>query len=97
MPRSSASPPSPSRKLAGVTVPERPKILIGEVESVELSEEFAHEKLSPVLAMYHAKDFEEALLKAERLIADGGYGHTASVYLNAQSPRRKSSRHTPAA
>lgn len=68
--------------LAGVTVPETTKILIGEVESVELSEEFAHEKLSPVLAMYRAKSFEEAVSKAERLIADGGYGHTSSVYLN---------------
>lgn len=69
-------------KLAGVTVPEDTKILIGEVESVELSEEFAHEKLSPVLAMYKAKDFADALNKAEQLIADGGYGHTSSVYLN---------------
>ncbi len=68
--------------LAGVDVPKSTKILIGEVESVELSEEFAHEKLSPVLAMYRAKSFDDALEKAERLIADGGYGHTASVYLN---------------
>ena len=76
-------------KLAGVTVPEKTKILIGEVKSLELSEEFAHEKLSPVLAMYHAKDFEEALQKAERLIADGGYGHTASVYLNPLTQKDK--------
>lgn len=68
--------------LAGVEVPDGTKILIGEVESVELSEEFAHEKLSPVLAMYKAKDFDDALDKAERLVADGGYGHTSSVYLN---------------
>lgn len=68
--------------LAGVEVPAGTKILIGEVESVELSEEFAHEKLSPVLAMYKAKDFDDALDKAERLVADGGYGHTSSVYLN---------------
>ena len=68
--------------LAGVDVPEATKILIGEVESVELSEAFAHEKLSPVLAMYKAADFEDALCKAEQLVADGGYGHTASVYLN---------------
>lgn len=70
-------------ELAGVSVPEETKILIGEVESVELSEEFAHEKLSPVLAMYRAKDIDEAITKAERLIADGGYGHTSSIYLNA--------------
>lgn len=69
-------------KLAGVEVPESAKILIGEVESVELSEAFAHEKLSPVLAMYRAADFEDALTKAERLIADSGYGHTASIYLD---------------
>lgn len=69
-------------ELAGVTVPEGTKILIGEVESVDISEEFAHEKLSPVLAMYKAKDFEDALHKAEHLVADGGYGHTSSIYLN---------------
>ena len=70
--------------LAGVTVPEGTKVLIGEVESVALSEEFAHEKLSPVLAMYRAKDLEDAFNKADRLIADGGYGHTASLYADTQ-------------
>ena len=68
--------------LAGVEVPEDTKILIGEVESVDISEEFAHEKLSPVLAMYRAESFEDALNKADRLVADGGYGHTSSIYLN---------------
>ena len=76
-------------ELAGVTVPEGTKILIGEVESVEISEEFAHEKLSPVLAMYKAKDFEEALEKAERLVEDGGFGHTSSVYLNEVTEKEK--------
>ena len=76
-------------ELSGVSVPESAKILIGEVESVELSEEFAHEKLSPVLAMYRAKTFDDAMDKAERLIADGGYGHTSSVYLNATTEREK--------
>ena len=76
-------------QLAGVTVPEGTKILIGEVESVELSEEFAHEKLSPVLAMYKAKDFGDALDKAEQLVADGGYGHTSSVYLNEVTEQDK--------
>jgi len=75
--------------LAGVKVPEKTKILIGEVKSVELSEEFAHEKLSPVLAMYKAKDFADALNKAERLIADGGYGHTSSLYVNAITENEK--------
>ncbi len=75
--------------LSGVEVPETAKILIGEVESVDISEEFAHEKLSPVLAMYKAKDFEDALAKAEHLIADGGYGHTSSLYINAVTEREK--------
>ena len=75
--------------LSGVTVPEGTKILIGEVESVDLSEEFAHEKLSPVLAMYRAKDIQDAFTKAERLIADGGYGHTSSIYLNEVTERAK--------
>ena len=69
-------------KLAGVNVPEATKILIGEVTSVDISEEFAHEKLSPVLAMYRAKDFDEALQKAAKLVADGGYGHTSSLYVS---------------
>ena len=69
-------------KLAGVEVPEATKILIGEVDSVHIDEEFAHEKLSPVLAMYKAKDFDDALAKAAQLVADGGYGHTASLYVN---------------
>ena len=75
--------------LAGVTVPESTKILIGEVESVDISEEFAHEKLSPVLAMYKAKSFGDALDKAEQLIADGGYGHTSSLYINDVTEREK--------
>lgn len=69
-------------EMAGVSVPEDTKILIGEVESVEPEEEFAHEKLSPVLAMYRAVDFEDAVNKAERLVADGGYGHTSSLYID---------------
>ena len=80
-------------QLSGVSVPAGTKILIGEVESVELSEEFAHEKLSPVLAMYRAADFEEALSKAERLVADGGYGHTSSLYVNAVTEKDKIARH----
>jgi len=76
-------------KLAGVTVPEDAKILMGEVTSVELSEEFAHEKLSPVLAMYKAKDFADALDKASHLVADGGFGHTSSLYLNATTEQEK--------
>ncbi|MEG2938780.1 MAG: bifunctional acetaldehyde-CoA/alcohol dehydrogenase, partial [Oscillospiraceae bacterium] len=75
--------------LSGVDVPETAKILIGEVDSVDLSEEFAHEKLSPVLAMYRAKDFSDALNKAEQLIADGGYGHTSSIYIDAIGQKEK--------
>ncbi len=69
-------------EMAGISVPKETKILIGEVDSVDISEEFAHEKLSPVLAMYKAADFSEAIAKAEQLVADGGYGHTASLYIN---------------
>lgn len=75
--------------LAGITAPCETKILIGEVESVELTEEFAHEKLSPVLAMYKAKTFEEALDKADKLVADGGYGHTSTIYINTQEEHGK--------
>ena len=77
--------------LAGVDVPCGTKILIGEVESVDISEEFAHEKLSPVLAMYKAKTFDDALSKAEHLVADGGYGHTASIYINPVTQKEKMS------
>lgn len=76
-------------ELAKVKVPEDTKILIGEVEKVDMSEEFAHEKLSPVLAMYKAENFDDALNKAERLIEDGGLGHTASVYLDTTSAKEK--------
>ncbi len=76
-------------QLAGVEVPESTKILIGEVESVDISEEFAHEKLSPVLAMYRAKDFDDALNKAEKLVSDGGFGHTSSIYLNENIAKDK--------
>ena len=81
--------------LAGVEVPEETKILIGEVESVDISEEFAHEKLSPVLAMYKAKTFDEAIEKAERLVADGGYGHTSSIYVHP-SQKEKIAKHAAA-
>ena len=75
-------------EIAGVSVPESTKILIGEVESVDPSEEMAHEKLSPVLAMYKAETFEEALQKAERLVADGGYGHSASLFINVNEKEK---------
>ena len=76
-------------KLAEVDVPENTKILIGEVESVELSEAFAHEKLSPVLAFYKAEDFDDAISKAERLVEDGGFGHTSSIYINTLTENEK--------
>lgn len=75
--------------LAGIEVPKETKILIGEVESVELSEEFAHEKLSPVLAMYKAESFEKAIEKAMHLINDGGLGHTSSLYINTITEKEK--------
>lgn len=76
-------------ELAGVKVPENTKILIGEVESVDISEEFAHEKLSPVLAMYRATSFDDALKKSERLIEDGGYGHTSSLYIDVTTSKER--------
>ncbi len=76
-------------KLAGVDVSRETKILIGEVSSVDLSEEFAHEKLSPVLAMYKSDDFNDAIDKASHLIADGGYGHTSSIYINSETEKEK--------
>ena len=75
--------------LAGVKVPETTKILIGEVESVDFSEEFAHEKLSPVLAMYHAKKFDDAIEKAYALIEGGGLGHTSSLYIDTDKEKEK--------
>lgn len=82
-------------EMAGITVPANTKILIGEVESVDISEEFAHEKLSPVLAMYKAKTFDEAIAKAEQLVADGGYGHTSSLFINTNE-KEKMAKHAAA-
>ncbi len=76
-------------RLAGFEAPENTKVLVGEVESVALEEEFAHEKLSPVLAMYKSNDFEDALNKAAQLVADGGYGHTSSLYINVETGKDK--------
>ncbi len=75
--------------LAGVQVPENTKILIGEVDSVDCHEEFTHEKLSPVLAMYKAKDFKQAVAIAYQLIEDGGLGHTSSLYINTVTEKEK--------
>ena len=79
-------------QLAGVEVPEKTKVLIGEVESVDISEEFAHEKLSPVLGMYKAETFDEALAKAAQLVADGGYGHTSSLFIHPAQTEMKTCR-----
>ncbi len=76
-------------ELSGFTAPEGSKVLVGEVESVDISEEFAHEKLSPVLAMYKAEDFEDAIAKADHLIRDGGMGHTSSLYVNVETGQDK--------
>ena len=69
-------------ELAGLKVPADTKALIAEVESVEPSEEFSREKLSPLLAMYRYKTFDEAVEKADRLICEGGFGHTSSLYID---------------
>ncbi len=76
-------------ELSGFSVPETTKILIGEVSNVEKSEAFAHEKLSPVLALYKSENFEDALNKAQKLVEDGGIGHTASIYLDNTKEREK--------
>lgn len=76
-------------KLAKITVPDDTKILIGEVTSVDYSEEFSHEKLSPILAMYRTTDFEDAIVKAEKLVEDGGFGHTSSIYLNPITQKKR--------
>ena len=76
-------------KLAGFDVPENTKVLIGEAESVSIEEPLAHEKLSPVLTMYKAASFEEQIKKAEVLVADGGYGHTSSLYINLGTGQEK--------
>lgn len=83
-------------RLAGFEVPTDVKVLIGEVESVDIAEPFAHEKLSPVLAMYRAKTFEEAITKAEKLVADGGFGHTSSLYINTVNGKDKIKKYTAA-
>lgn len=75
--------------LSGITVDSKTKVLIGEVESVNLDEAFAHEKLSPILAMYHAADFADALNKADRLVQDGGYGHTAALYIDTVNEQER--------
>ncbi len=84
--------PSTIAKLAGFEVDEDTKILIGEVESVGLEEAFAHEKLSPILAMYKAEDFDDAISKAEALVEDGGLGHTSSIYINSLTEKDKISK-----
>lgn len=76
-------------KMAGFDAPAGTKVLVGEVKSVELEEEFAHEKLSPVLAMYKAEDFDDAIAKASKLIADGGMGHTSVLYVNVETGKEK--------
>ena len=75
--------------LAGFSVPEESRVLVGEVQSVDLSEEFAHEKLSPVLAMYKAENFEDAVSKADKLINDGGLGHTSSLFINVEAGKER--------
>ncbi|KZL91244.1 bifunctional acetaldehyde-CoA/alcohol dehydrogenase [Clostridium magnum] len=76
-------------ELAGVTVPETAKVLIGEVESVGLEEPFAHEKLSPVLALYRGRNFDDALAKAKTLVEHGGIGHTSVLYVDEMKAKDK--------
>lgn len=76
-------------KLAGISVPANTKVLIGEVSKIDDSEPFAHEKLSPTLAMYRAKDFDDAVVKAEQLVAMGGIGHTSCLYTDQDNEKAR--------
>ena len=76
-------------ELADVKIPEGSRIIIGEVTSVELSEPFAHEKLSTVLSLYKASNFDDAIAKAKKLVEDGGIGHTSVLYVDATNQRDK--------
>ncbi|MGK4331825.1 bifunctional acetaldehyde-CoA/alcohol dehydrogenase [Lonsdalea quercina] len=76
-------------KLAGIIVPTNTKVLIGEVSKIDESEPFAHEKLSPTLAMYRAKDFDDAVVKAEQLVAMGGIGHTSCLYTDQDNEKAR--------
>ncbi len=70
-------------KLAGFECPEDAKILVGEVSELDVTiEPFAHEKLSPILAVYKADNFENALDIVDRLVIDGGIGHTSVLYVD---------------
>lgn len=76
-------------QMAGLSIPSDAKVLIGEVESVELEEPFSHEKLSPVLAMYRVESFGQAVAYAERLVELGGFGHTSVLYADTQTAKDK--------
>lgn len=67
-------------EMAGLNLPKNTRVIIGERPEIHDDDPFAHEKLSPVLAMYRAKDFEDAVMKAEHLVQLGGRGHTAALY-----------------
>ncbi|HKL60631.1 MAG TPA: bifunctional acetaldehyde-CoA/alcohol dehydrogenase [Sphaerochaeta sp.] len=75
-------------EIAGFTVPKHTKVLIGEVTSVEFSEPFAHEKLSPILAMYTCDNFGEGTTMAAKLVALGGFGHTSVLYIDEEEQEK---------
>ena len=75
-------------KLAGIKVPSETKVLIAEVTKVGIEEPFSREKLSPTLALYSAKNYDEALANAKKLLEYGGLGHTAVLYTNTQNEER---------
>ena len=77
-------------ELAGISVPAKTKVLIAEISDYNMAnEKFAREKLSPVLAFYKFENFDEAILGAKKLIKDGGYGHTSSLYINTEAEPEK--------
>jgi acetaldehyde dehydrogenase/alcohol dehydrogenase len=75
-------------ELAGISVPHGSRILIAEVAEIGVNEPFSYEKLSLILAMYHANDFDDGLSKAKALIQFGGLGHTAVIYTNPSEKER---------
>ena len=75
-------------ELAGFSVPENSKILLAERPSVDWEDPFSREKLSPILTMYRAKDFDEAAEMAHELVIKGGAGHTADLYTDERKKER---------
>ncbi|HRX15125.1 MAG TPA: bifunctional acetaldehyde-CoA/alcohol dehydrogenase [Spirochaetota bacterium] len=75
-------------EIAGIQVDKKTKVLIGEAEAIDHKEPFAYEKLSPVLGLYKASDFGDALEKADALVHFGGLGHTSVLYVHSNETNK---------